>query len=522
MRNILILLSVIVFVSATSSFAYDSYEEYVKKQMKEYQNYLEQIDRDFSSFLKQTWKEYGGEEPEKLLDKPKPVDIPVAKPTDKPTPIKLVPKPVPKPEPVKPMPEAVQKPQEPEKAKPQPLIDAPAVPEPVVPEPEVKAPVVKEPEPAPAYVPSQEAEGLGLSFYGQELDIPYDKKLTTFAARPLSSTSIAKWWEAVASSDYKKTLYYLQKSADKMQIGDWGYVNLVERFSAKLLGDISERKMLVWFFLNKAGYDAKLGYTKEGVTKVMMPADRELYSVPFYTFSNVRYYVVDVFGKKEPVQSLYTYDGKYPDAKKPLRLAKMKYPKLGFAGFSRDLKFESGGKNYHINAIANKYSIAYLNNFPQADLSVYTGAKTPEWVDQTILPELKKIVSGKSTLDAVNILLHFVQTAFDYKTDDVQFGREKFFFAEETIYYPFSDCEDRSVLFAYLVEKLLGLDIIMLDFPGHIAVAVDLGSANTGAVVAYHGKSYSVTDPTYINATAGMIMPQYRSTNPTIIDPEMR
>lgn len=347
----------------------------------------------------------------------------------------------------------------------------------------------------------------------------------TFAKRPLSSESIAEWWEAIASSDYKKTLKYLQSTADRMQIGDWGgYVNLVERFSAKLLGKTPERKMLVWFFfLNKAGYDAKLGYSKSGVTKVMMPTDSQIYGTPYYTFfSGVRYYVIDVFGKKEPTESLYTYKGKYPDAKKRLSLINMDYPKLGFAGFSRNLEFETDGKKHKIKAIANRYNVAFLNNFPQADLAVYTGAKTPDWIDQTILPELKKILAGKSKRESINILLKFVQTAFEYKTDDQQFGREKFLFTEETLYYPYSDCEDRSVLFAYLVERLTKLDVVMLDFPGHIAVAVDMGSENTGAVVSYKGKNYSVTDPTYINATAGMIMPQYKNTNPGIIEPQMR
>ncbi|PLX70039.1 MAG: hypothetical protein C0603_03630 [Denitrovibrio sp.] len=522
MKSIFSIISIIILTTAFSSFAYDSYEEYVRKQMNEYQTYLEEIDREFTSFLKQTWQPYEGEKPKQLLDKPKPVDIPVAKPMPKPEPIKIKPKPKPVVEKPKPQPKPIIKDEKPKPA-PKPVVKPePVVPEPMVKEPVVKEPVVTVPEPEPQYVPQQEPEGFGLSFYGTNLDIPVDKKFLTPVKNPLSSKNIAKWWETIASSDYKKTLKYLQKSADKMQIGDWGYVNLVERFAAKLLGKTPERKMLVWFFLNKAGYDAKLGYSKSGITKVMMPSDSQLFGTPFYTFSNVRYYVIDVFGRKEPTESLYTYNGKYPAAKKILSMSKMDYPKLGFAGYSRDLKFETGGKNYVINAIANRYSIAYLNNFPQADLSVYTNAKTPDWIEQTILPELKKILKGKSKRESINILLKFVQTAFEYKTDDVQFGREKFLFTEETLYYPFSDCEDRSVLFAYLVGKLTDLDLIMLDFPGHIAVAVDLGAENTGAVVDFKGKSYSVTDPTYINATAGMIMPQYKRTNPEIIEPQLR
>jgi len=525
MRNIKHFIITAALGVSVTAYAAGSFEDYLKNQMTDYQNYLEEIDRDFTSFLKQNWKEYKGKEPEKLLEKPKPVDIPVAKPEEKPEPVNIKPAPEKKPEPVvdsKPI--AKEKPviETPAPvAKPEPKKDEPVVPEPVVKEPVPAPPVVAEPEPAPpTYVPSREAEGLALSFYGVELDIPYDKNLKTYAKRPLSSSAIADWWEAVASTDYKKTLEYMQKTSKKMNLGDWGYVNLVERFSAKLFGHTPERKMLVWFFMNKADMDAKLGYTKNGETKVMARLDKQLFGIPFYTFSGTRYYIIDVFGKQEKTGSLYTYKGKYPDATNPIRLTHMKYPKLGFAGYKRDLKFDIDGKKQSVPAVANRYSIAYLNNFPQADLSVYTGAQTPEWVDQIILPEMKKLIKGKNEKEAVDILLRFVQTAFQYKTDDQQFGREKFFFAEETIYYPYSDCEDRSVLFAYLVRKLLGLDVVMLDFPGHIAVAVNLGKYNTGAVLKYKGKKYSVTDPTYINATAGMVMPRYKNSSPNIIEPE--
>ncbi|PLX66365.1 MAG: hypothetical protein C0602_11940 [Denitrovibrio sp.] len=541
MRKILFVMSVLILTTVLSSYAFESFEEYLKMQQAEYENYLEEIDREFTAFLKQTWKEYEGEEPIELLEEPKPVDIPVAVPEKKPEPIKITPKPKPKPVILKEKP--VSKPEpKPEPVKDEPVVDspkpapAPVKEEPVKKEPVKKEPVVKAPEPEepvvqepvvvaptpePQYVPKQEAKGLALSFYGRELDIPVDNALKAYAKRPLSSKHIADWWEAVAVTDYKKTLKYFKKTSVDMKLGDWCYVNLVERFAAKLMGDVAERKLLVWFFMNKGGYDTKLGYTKEGVVKVMVPTDKELYGVTYYTFSGKRYYVIDVFGKVDKVESLYTYKGSYPDARNELVLSKMQNPKLGFNGFARDLKFNFDGKDYKIQAIANKFDIAYLNNFPQADLAVYTGAQAPEWIDQTILPELKKIIEGKNPREAVNIILRFVQTAFEYKTDDVQFGKEKFLFAEETVYYPYSDCEDRSVLFAYLVGKLLKLDMIMLDFPGHIAVAVDLGKYNTGAVVGYKGKSFSVTDPTYINATAGMVMPQYKDTSPEIIEPEI-
>ena len=84
-------------------------------------------------------------------------------------------------------------------------------------------------------------------------------------------------------------------------------------------------------------------------------------------------------------------------------------------------------------------------------------------VASSILPPLQDAIQGKTETDAANILLNFVQTAFLYQTDHEQFGYEKPFFVEETFYYPYCDCEDRAVLYAYLVKELLGLDIVLLN-----------------------------------------------------------
>ena len=65
-----------------------------------------------------------------------------------------------------------------------------------------------------------------------------------------------------------------------------------------------------------------------------------------------------------------------------------------------------------------------------------------------------------------------MQTAFDYKTDGDQFGYEKPFFVDELFYYPYSDCEDRAVLYSYLVRTLMGLDVVLLEYPNHMATAV--------------------------------------------------
>jgi hypothetical protein len=128
----------------------------------------------------------------------------------------------------------------------------------------------------------------------------------------------------------------------------------------------------------------------------------------------------------------------------------------------------------------NKNSVAFCNAYPQTDFPVFFEARVPALAEQSLLAALGPLVSGRSEVEAVNLLLRFVQTAFDYQTDDDQFGREKYMFVEETLSYPHSDCEDRAILFSFLVRRLTGLEVVGLHYPGHLATAVLFNNAVRG------------------------------------------
>jgi hypothetical protein len=181
------------------------------------------------------------------------------------------------------------------------------------------------------------------------------------------------------------------------------------------------------------------------------------------------------------------------------------------------LSFEYGGRRYDIEASYDEAHVNFLATYPQLDLAVYFQSEVGETVESPLLQQLAKEIEDMSEQEAINFLLRFVQTSLQYKTDEMQFGKENYLFPEETIYYPYSDCEDRSVLFAWLLTRLLGLDVVALSYPGHVATAVHLAQGAEGDYVTYNGRRYTVADPTYINATIGMTMPEYRSTRPEVI-----
>lgn len=133
-------------------------------------------------------------------------------------------------------------------------------------------------------------------------------------------------------------------------------------------------------------------------------------------------------------------------------------------------------------------------------------------IDADLMAQLKSQVGAADKHKAAGMLLDFVQKGFEYATDDEQFGYEKPFFVEELFYYPKCDCEDRSILYRHLVKSLLGLDVVLLDYPNHIATAVRFGDDIPGDYVNVGGVKYTVCDPTYIGAGIGKAMPQFRNT----------
>jgi hypothetical protein len=113
-----------------------------------------------------------------------------------------------------------------------------------------------------------------------------------------------------------------------------------------------------------------------------------------------------------------------------------------------------------------------------------------------IYPALRQQIQGLSTRAAVEQILNFVQTAFVYEYDDKVWGGDRAFFPEETLFYPYADCEDRSILFSRIVRDLLNLPVVLIYYPGHLATAVAFPGVEQGDYISLNGKRFTICDPT--------------------------
>jgi hypothetical protein len=301
------------------------------------------------------------------------------------------------------------------------------------------------------------------------------------------------------------------------QLNDWAYASLVNKLALKVNDNQrDEAALLSWFILAKSGYRARVAYNDTSVY-LLVPSQHELFEVTYFTFSGKRYYAVAFDGVKLDVGRVYTYDGEYPDAIKDFDMQVNATVASIDQSEKRHLTFEFEGRQYDVDVAYDSGRVKFFSTYPQLNLNLYFGSGVYKVTATPLQKQLAVFMEGMSEQQAVNFLLRFVQTSLKYETDEKQFGKENYLFPEETLFYPYSDCEDRAVLFSWLVKSLLNLDVVGLDYPGHVAAAVSFNEEVKGDSVSYKGRRYVVTDPTYINASAGMSMPNFKQYAPTII-----
>jgi hypothetical protein len=97
----------------------------------------------------------------------------------------------------------------------------------------------------------------------------------------------------------------------------------------------------------------------------------------------------------------------------------------------------------------------------------------------------------------LNFILQFVQKSFEYRKDEIVYGQEKFSFPEETLINNFSDCEDKAMLYALLVNKVFGLKTVALYYKDaqHINIAVESWDKDNKGNFAFNNHNYIICEP---------------------------
>ena len=353
-------------------------------------------------------------------------------------------------------------------------------------------------------------EDVNFNFFGTSLGFSVDDSVKRAKFYPHNQEGIANFFNAAATSEYENIVLSISNIQNSMRLNDWGVYLLVMKFSQELLSNPNDANLMSWFIFNKLGYDVKVGLAAREVT-LMHYSKKTIYSTPSYSFSGKKFYLFSHYDRGS-VGRLYSYEQSYPGATKAFDLSLKELPKFNSSIKNKSLSFKQDGEVFTTTYHYNQNLIDFMATYPQADYETFFNAPIDEISYRTIARDIKKHIDGKKASVAVNFVLNFVQNAFVYERDNQQFSREKVMFAQETLYFDKSDCEDRAILFSYLVKELFGYSVVGVKYRDHMATALYIPLE--GDSVKVGRKKYVIADPTYINSNIGQSMPKYRSVRP--------
>ena len=259
-----------------------------------------------------------------------------------------------------------------------------------------------------------------------------------------------------------------------------------------------------------AGYKVRMA-RGGGRLFLLLATDGQVYARPYFNIDGQVFYILD----DVPRAASYNICNFTIPGERPLSLA-MPAPPL-FAQNPAAPAVRNFDGVVSTTVTVNRNLMDFYTNYPPCHWSVYAATALTAPVCGQLYPPLRAAVAGKGEREAAELLLHYLHRAFPYKTDEAQFGIERTLFAEEMYYYPYSDCEDRSILFARLVKDLLGLDVVLLYYPAHIAAAVCFKGEVKGDYMQLGNKRYVICDATYIGAGVGEAMPDLKRTPAQVV-----
>jgi len=348
-------------------------------------------------------------------------------------------------------------------------------------------------------------------FYGTTVGFHIEQKIKNANFYPKSQKGIANFFTVMAASDYDSIVHTISVTCKEMHLNDWGTYLLVDKLAHMLFVTPDNANLFSWFLFNKLGYKVKVALDSDKHIVVLHAIKGKMYATPNYRLDGKNFYAVSQYNKSH-IGTIYTYKEDYPQATKFLNFTLKTLPVLAKNLQTKTLSFQEYGKTYTATYKYNKNLLDFMKSYPQVDYKVFFNAPLAYETYRDIAMDIKKYTDGKKASEALNFVLRFVQKAFGYERDDEQFGREKVMFAQETLYYDKSDCEDRAVLYARLVKDLFGISVVGVKYKDHMSTALHVPLQGDSVKVA--GQRYVIADATYINASLGQNIPKYKSIIP--------
>lgn len=348
----------------------------------------------------------------------------------------------------------------------------------------------------------EEDRQIEFEFYGQACSLKYPSSFTFDLDYSATKEFVGDFWQVASDRPYQKLVNDLVNLKRQLNIPGFGFTILLKDFTSGFDLANNEAVMYQWFLLSKAGYNAKVGFSN-GNSFIIVASDTKIYGKPYFIEDDVTYYVMD-----DQVSTIETYGKVKTNAKVAIDFVFEEAPDLPLNPKSKSFQFVHGDMEYNWEIYYNMNVVNMLENFPLVELPSYFNSKGSFLLEKSLKKQIGEDLKNKTQVEVVSLLLSFTQKAFEYQTDQLQFGKEKILFPDQFIHFQQSDCDDRVVFLNYLIQLFTEVKTVALLFPQHIALGAKLSMPTYGESVDYAGNRFIFCDPTFYNAPLGTVIPQ--------------
>ena len=356
-------------------------------------------------------------------------------------------------------------------------------------------------------------------FYGTPMKVRWGNA-EKFKLNGTSKKDISDAFLELTDKGYTNLVHDCLELRKEYKLCDWAYYKMLQNIAEKACGKgTNEAIFLQGVLLNQSGYQIRFALEDNTKLHIMSRMDGFPYDKGYLTADGKLFFLMDGCKAKNLTVCDAAYPGEQmmslgiaeqPEFKK--NLADKRTVISRFVNVSADMQMNKNLMDFYTD-----YPTSYDGKDMMTRWAYYANTPVTAEVKDKVYPQLKQQIGNAPKLMAANMLLNWVQMGLTYAYDEKVWGHDRAFFAEESLFYPFCDCEDRSILFSHLIRDLLDLDVVLVYYPGHLYTAVCFNEDVTGDYIMVNGRKFTVADPTYYNANVGKTMSKMDNSKAKVI-----
>lgn len=344
---------------------------------------------------------------------------------------------------------------------------------------------------------SQGYQHIEIPFYSEILSLDYHPSIQLDGLLLLDELALVEYFERMEKTEYQSVLDQLQSFRTLHNLNDWLYYELLKRSVSKIYESDGplKKEVALWFLLTKSNFDTRLSYLDDQVYLYAW-SEEDIFETPMISDEGRRFINLSSINQaQDSPEQLKLLLYRPGSEGQPFSFQLKELPELSPQVRQRSFSFKVNERTFKMEIEVDSTVFEIMKNYPAIAENAYFEVPMSKTTYNSLIPRLEFMVKGLSNREAIQVLVAFTRTAFVYKDDQEVFGRSRPMIAEELLHYPFSDCEDRSALFHYLVQEILGLPMLIIAYPDHLTVAVAEKEIE-GLAIEYKGQRYFICDPT--------------------------